>query len=166
MSVLGAMLVLAACSSGVPSARHNMVNSNGLTHSVDEIRTNHPYELLGNENSKLLAKVFDEWVGTRYRFGGESKRGIDCSAFTRVTFEEAFGITLPRSTAKQRYVGRKISKNELKTGDLVFFRHNNHVGIYLGNRQFMHSSSGNGVMISSLDEAYWVKSYTQSRRIM
>ena len=60
------------------------------------------------------------------------KRGIDCSAFMQTTFSEAFGIELPRSTAEQRYLGKQISKSELKKGDLVFFRKNNHVGVYIG----------------------------------
>ena len=57
---------------------------------------------------------------------------------------------MPRSTAEQRHLGRKINKSELKKGDLVFFRKNNHVGVYIGNNQFMHASTGQGVTISSL----------------
>ena len=98
--------------------------------------------------------------------GGTTRRGIDCSAFMQTTFSEVFGIELPRSTAEQRHLGRKINKSELKKGDLVFFRKNNHVGVYIGNNQFMHASTGQGVTISSLDEKYWARTYTQSRRIM
>lgn len=173
MLILGTILVLTACSS-TQSVGYtaNSKDEAKLDHLISQIRTNHPHGMRSmsyastGKNSKQLSRVFSEWVGTRYRLGGESKRGIDCSAFTQTAFEEAFGVSLPRSTAEQRYVGRKIAKNELKSGDLVFFRHNNHVGVYLGNGRFMHSSSSHGVMISSLDEAYWSRSYTQSRRVM
>ena len=84
----------------------------------------------------------------------------------QTAFWSAYGIELPRSTAEQRYLGRKIGKHELRKGDLVFFRRNSHVGVYLGNNQFMHASTSQGVTISSLDEDYWAKTYTQSRRIM
>lgn len=128
-----------------------------------KLRTNRPSGLFGD---KALSSVYKEWAGTRYRMGGTSKQGIDCSAFMQTTFSSAYGIELPRSTAEQRHLGRQINKSELKKGDLVFFRKNNHVGIYIGNNQFMHASSSQGVTISSLDEDYWARTYTQSRRIM
>lgn len=128
-----------------------------------KLRTNRPAGLFGD---KALSGVYSEWAGTRYRMGGTSKQGIDCSAFMQTTFSAAYGIELPRSTAEQRHLGRQINKSELKKGDLVFFRKNNHVGIYIGNNQFMHASTSQGVTISSLDEDYWARTYTQSRRIM
>ena len=75
-------------------------------------------------------------------------------------------MELPRSTSEQRYLGHQIQKHELRKGDLVFFRGNNHVGVYIGNNQFMHASTSQGVTISSLDEDYWSRTYTQSRRVM
>ena len=84
----------------------------------------------------------------------------------QTTFLDAFGVTLPRSTSEQRYVGKAIQKKELKVGDLVFFRRNNHVGVYVGNDQFMHSSTSRGVIIESLSDNYWARTYTQSRRVL
>ena len=81
-------------------------------------------------------------------------------AFMQTAFLDAYGMELPRSTSEQRYLGRQIQKNELRKGDLVFFRRNNHVGVYIGNNQFMHASSSQG--ISSLDEDYWARTYTNS----
>lgn len=75
-------------------------------------------------------------------------------------------MSMPRSTAEQRYVGTKISKSELEFGDLVFFRKNNHVGIYIGNNQFIHASTSKGVTTNSLSEDYWMRTYTQSRRVI
>ncbi|EIJ74453.1 NlpC/P60 family protein [Haemophilus haemolyticus] len=176
--IIGLATLATACSNGPRTANHQVIsesddaqltglisnlekgNRSGIFHKV---RTNRSSALMGD---KALAGVYNEWVGTRYRMGGTTKRGIDCSAFMQTTFSEAFGIELPRSTAEQRYLGKQISKSELKKGDLVFFRKNNHVGVYIGNNQFMHASTGQGVMISSLDEEYWARTYTQSRRIM
>ncbi|PJG84002.1 NlpC/P60 family protein [Caviibacterium pharyngocola] len=136
-----------------------------LTSFIGTLKTNKPqeYSLIMD---KRLSEIYREWSGTRYRLGGLSKLGIDCSGFTQTAFAKAFGIELPRSTSEQQYLGRKIGKADLKSGDLVFFRSNRHVGIYIGNNQFMHASTKNGVTISSLDESYWSRTYTQSRRIL
>ena len=176
--IIGLATLATACSNGPRTANHQVIsesddaqltglisnlekgNRSGIFHKV---RTNRSSALMGD---KALAGVYDEWVGTAYRMGGTTKRGIDCYAFMQTTFSEAFGIELPRSTAEQRYLGKQISKSELKKGDLVFFRKNNHVGVYIGNNQFMHASTSQGVTISSLDEDYWARVYTQSRRIM
>lgn len=120
-------------------------------------------------NSSLdqrVLNVYRGWAGTRYRLGGDSKLGIDCSAFVRETAQRALGIYLPRSTAQQKSVGKAIPKSSLKAGDLVFFRKNHHVGIYVGNGKFVHASSSKGVTTSSLNEYYWYKHYSQSRRII
>lgn len=175
--VIMSLAVLAtACSSGSKLGHNGTISDSDdaqLTGFIDSLekgqnrhhkmRTNRPVGLLGD---KALAGVYNEWVGTRYQMGGTTKRGIDCSAFTQTAFWKAYGIELPRSTAEQRYLGRQINKNELKKGDLVFFRRNSHVGVYIGNNQFMHASTSQGVTISSLDEDYWARTYTQSRRIM
>lgn len=128
-----------------------------------KVRTNRSSALMGD---KTFAGVYSEWVGTRYRMGGTTKQGIDCSAFMQTAFSSVYGVELPRSTAEQRYLGQQINKSELQKGDLVFFRRNNHVGVYIGNNQFMHASTSQGVTISSLDEDYWARTYTQSRRIL
>ncbi|WP_150538934.1 C40 family peptidase [Actinobacillus vicugnae] len=123
-------------------------------------------EYAANSATQRVNKIYRKWVGTRYRLGGEGHNGIDCSAFVQKTMLGAFNIDLPRSTAEQRYSGRAISKSELRPGDLVFFRRNNHVGVYIGNGKFVHASSSQGVTTSSLSERYWAKTYTQSRRVM
>mgnify|MGYP002739503453 FL=1 len=92
--------------------------------------------------------------------------GIDCSAFVQKTMSGAFNVHLPRSTAEQRYSGHSISKSDLQPGDLVFFRKNNHVGVYIGGGKFVHASTSQGVTTSSLSESYWSRTYTQSRRVL
>lgn len=146
-----------------------------LTQLISSLKTNQPSnayttevgtQILTGAKSTQLNKIYRQWAGTRYRLGGTDRHGIDCSAFMQEIFDKAYGISLPRSTAEQKQIGQKISKNELKQGDLVFFRKNNHVGIYLGNGKFMHASTSQGVTISSMDEQYWARNYTQSRRVL
>jgi lipoprotein Spr len=118
--------------------------------------------------SKILEQYAD-WKGVRYRLGGSTKRGIDCSAFVQTTFREQFGLDLPRSTSEQQDIGKGIQRTKLRPGDLVLFRAGStgrHVGIYLGNDQFVHASTSNGVMISNLNEDYWNKRYREARRVL
>lgn len=111
-----------------------------------------------------------EWKGTPYRIGGRTKSGVDCSGFVQVTFKDLFGISLPRSTTEQAKVGRKISKRELRTGDLVFFKtgegpNGNHVGVYVKSGQFLHASTKAGVIYSDMNSPYWSKTFWQARRL-
>lgn len=109
-----------------------------------------------------LYAQYEEWRSVRYRNGGLSKSGIDCSGFVYITFRDRFGIALPRNTDEQSTLGRKIGEGELRAGDLVFFRTGQnirHVGIFLEDRKFLHASTLKGVMISSLDDVYWSKEY-------
>lgn len=111
---------------------------------------------------------YDRWKGTPHVLGGNSRRGMDCSAFVRRVFTDAFDIRLPRTTESQVTRGRRISRDDLQPGDLVFFRpaKTRHVGIYLNDGKFAHASSSEGVTISSLDLEYWRDAYWMSRRIL
>lgn len=122
-------------------------------------------------NLDVKSKLMDQyasWKGVRYRLGGDSRKGIDCSAFVQRTFREQFGMELPRSTYEQQETGTQVQRGKLRPGDLVLFRAGStgrHVGIYIGNNQFVHASTRAGVMISSMDDAYWTKRYQEGRRI-
>jgi cell wall-associated NlpC family hydrolase len=116
----------------------------------------------------LLAQ-FQEWRGTPYLLGGNSKAGIDCSAFVQQTLADRFNIDVPRTTIDQVETGIEIHRSKPQIGDLLFFRtgySTRHVGIYIGNRQFMHASTKAGVTVNSLDEAYWTKTFWTIRRVM
>jgi cell wall-associated NlpC family hydrolase len=119
--------------------------------------------------NKLLLDAVDQWYGVRYRIGGTDKSGIDCSAFALAVYAAAYGITLPRVSREQYRNSRKISATELKEGDLVFFntrgRGVSHVGIYLGNNHFAHSSVSKGVTVSSLFEPYYLQRFVGAGRI-
>jgi lipoprotein Spr len=114
-----------------------------------------------------LFKVIDEWLGTRYRLGGSNKDGIDCSAFMQVLFSALYGVNLPRTAKEQYHLSHRISRTELKEGDLVFFntkRGVSHVGMYLQNNKFVHASSS-GVTISDLYDEYWMRKFIGVGRI-
>ncbi|MFC0309844.1 NlpC/P60 family protein [Gallibacterium trehalosifermentans] len=151
-------LFLTACSN--LSHTQQTTSSN---HDVSTLKTNATERKIIN---KKLNNFYQEWAGVRYKLGGTGKNGIDCSAFVQTAFAEKFHIKLPRSTSGQKSSGHQIKKSQLKQGDLVFFRKNRHVGIYLGNDLFIHSSTSQGVTISSLNENYWIRTYTQSRRVL
>lgn len=118
------------------------------------------------KNISLLAFI-DDWFGTRYRFGGTSKRGVDCSALTSALLLAVYGFNMPRTAREQYRATEHIGRDELKEGDLVFFNTRggvSHVGIYLGNDHFLQASS-HGVTISSLDEHYYKKRFICGGRV-
>jgi len=132
-------------------------------------------EPLGKWNSpyerSLFVKVVKSFLGAPYRFGGDSLRGLDCSAFVRRIYQ-IFDIHLPRTAIEQAQVGVKVDRSELQEGDLVFFntrRPFGHVGIYIGNNQFIHASSSRGerqVRIDRLDAPYYSKRFVKAVRLM
>jgi lipoprotein Spr len=115
-----------------------------------------------------LFEFIDEWYGTRYRYGGTTKKGIDCSSLTAHLMSQVYSMTIPR-TAKEQYAAcTKIADEELAEGDLVFFNTRggvSHVGLYLGEGCFVHASSSAGVTISHLDETYFKNRYIGAGRI-
>lgn len=125
-------------------------------------------ELTSLPDSKLLAAI-DPWMGVRYRNGGTSSQGIDCSAFTASVLSTYAGIRLPRTCREQYQQYPSVNKDEIQIGDLLFFRTRgrsvSHVGIYLGNNKFVHASSSNGVMVSSKSEPYFSSRFVGARRV-
>ena len=120
-------------------------------------------------NKTKLESQFRHFKGTKYKYGGTDKRGFDCSGFTKTVYNNAFKVTLPRTTKEMSKLGKKVSKKKLKPGDLVFFRPSRryrHVGIYIGENTFIHSSTSKGVVKSKLDDLYWKKKYRYAKRIL
>lgn len=117
----------------------------------------------------ILIDFYKNWAGVKYKLGGDSRSGIDCSAFIQKAYEHNFDIVLPRTTNSQADLGMQINKSQLEIGDLVFFKtssNSNHVGIYLDNGNFMHASTSVGVTISHLDNVYFNKYYWKAQRII
>ncbi len=113
----------------------------------------------------LLYRQYQQWNGTPYRFGGNSHSGLDCSSFVQLTYQNLFGIPMPRTTSQQILQGHPIKRSELKSGDLVFFRKGSHVGIYLEEDKFLHVSTKVGVTISSMHNSYWSRYFWQAIRV-
>jgi len=119
-------------------------------------------------NMKLFNFVYD-WIGTPYRFGGNSKKGVDCSAFTKQLYDQVFNLDIKRNSRDIFSMVSPISKDDLKEGDLVFFkihsRSISHIGIYLGDGRFAHASL-RGVAISNLDDAYYSRYFYKGGRVL
>ncbi|RPD46334.1 hypothetical protein DNI29_15145 [Hymenobacter sediminis] len=121
------------------------------------------------EDKSLLETVVS-WLGTPYRYGSNSKSGTDCSGFVTRVFKEAYGITLQRSSRSMFSSVKHVQKDEMQTGDLVFFRRGPgqpiyHVGIYLKDGKFVHSATNGGVMVSSLNQAYYSRNFYAAGRV-
>jgi cell wall-associated NlpC family hydrolase len=129
--------------------------------------------LQGGKPATTGQKIVDtakQYLGVPYVWGGSTPSGFDCSGLTQYVFR-AHGINLPRTTKEQWTVGKSISKSQLEIGDLVFFANTytsgiSHVGIYVGDNQFIHASSSKGVIISSLSNTYWAAHYYGCRSIL
>lgn len=132
-----------------------------------------PYEMPQLADS--LLDLGRSLIGTRYRYGGTSvQSGFDCSGFVGYLFREELGMQLPRSTRDLiKLDAPKVARSELEPGDLILFNDRgrgrvSHAGIYIGDDQFIHSSSrrSGGVRIDSLDDSYWNRSYLQAKRVL
>ena len=139
-----------------------------LAGAVDELT-----EINAAVNRPELMREIINLLGIRYRYGGtDATRGLDCSAFTGTIYSRALGIRLPRSSNQQYREGKTIKRDELKIGDLVFFKTRrrrapvSHVGIYIGQSLFAHASTKYGVVISSLEHPYYNRTYVGARRLL
>lgn len=147
-------------------------NAKSIVEKAKPIQIKYAIELntyLENITNVGLYNAIEDWMGTRYCYGGNSKNCIDCSAFTGVIYKAAYKVDLPRTSSDQYNLCTKIDRSELKEGDLIFFatkgRSVSHVGIYLHNNKFVHSSTSSGVIITDLDDSYWGKKYLGCGRI-
>jgi len=139
----------------------------GQTLNIPEHGTSvsQPVSRGGFRNVVSMAQNF---LGIPYVSAGSSPRGFDCSGFTQYVYSLA-GVRLPRVAASQFSIGTSISRNALSSGDLVFFSRGagiSHVGIYIGNGNFIHASSSRGVAFDSLNSSYWMNKYVGARRIL
>ncbi|MCC6181620.1 MAG: C40 family peptidase [Bacteroidia bacterium] len=119
--------------------------------------------------NEALYQFIDDWMGVPYKYAGKDKRGIDCSALTSTLYQQVYQKKISDNTKSLVEETKKITKQELKEGDLVFFITNgksiSHVGVYLHNNKFVHASSKKGVMISDLNEPYFIKTFSRAASV-
>lgn len=132
--------------------------------------TNNTTTNLGiNFKNKKLEQVVASWYGTPYKYGGCDKNGVDCSCFVGNVYKSVYGKTLKRTANDIYGQCTPISKSKLQEGDLVFFTNSNgkisHVGIYICDETFVHSSTSHGVSFSKLTDSYWSKHFYKGGRV-
>ncbi|TXD83490.1 NlpC/P60 family protein [Subsaximicrobium wynnwilliamsii] len=173
MRLFAFILLLCFCLSSCKSKSNVVTKKHRSTKTVANNRTSPSADTPKNiANIIDYAKTFE---GTRYKYGGTTKRGMDCSGLIYTTFQKE-NIYMPRTTDGLSKEGDWVDVNDVKEGDLLFFatsknsRSVNHVGIVTATRpgfvEFIHSSSSRGVMRSTLSERYWYLAYVQARRVL
>jgi lipoprotein Spr len=155
------LLTLSCSSVRQPSVQLNLKRT-------EKIQLQKKYEnVLGyrpNKKQLALIKEIDVWMGVPYKYGGISKKGVDCSGFTFQLYQSVYDLKIPRSTTELHKETKKIKPRKAQFSDLVFFQISKknsatHVGIYLGNNKFAHASSSRGVVIDDLKKEYYQKHF-------
>lgn len=168
-NVLVAMLLFVGTSASISAQP-----AKKTTEDPDNLAKEYFSQIMGvassaTSNVKLYQFVYD-WIGTPYRLGGDTKRGIDCSGFAFELYEKVFNTVIGNNSRNIFSMVNPVGKEELQEGDLVFFKIRSkaisHVGVYLGNNKFAHASSSRGVMISNLNESYWQRYYYKGGRLI
>lgn len=162
LSMLVVVLTFASC-----STTKTIRGSEGKKSSIGKVEKS---EKLSKTDDKLI-KEAKSWLGTMYKYGGHSKEGTDCSGFVMQVFLKVYDIKLPRSSKAQHAYCTEIKQSKMQVGDLVFFATGkskttvSHVGIYIGNGEFIHASSSKGVVISKLEQNYYQRTFISAGRV-
>ncbi len=158
---IAAVLSLSSCHTSAPRLDYKALAKASVRLGMDiDLQDNH----------KLYINAA-EWIGTPYRSGRSDKRGTDCSGLTMQLYRKVYHVRLPRSTSEQMATCNKVSRSNLREGDLVFFSSRRsrkkvaHVGIYLKNGKFIHASTSRGVIVSNLREDYYTRYWLRGGRI-
>jgi cell wall-associated NlpC family hydrolase len=162
------ILLLLFCFSSCKSSKRISDNSKKIEKSSGE-------NISTNKVANNIIKYAEAYYGVRYKYGGTSSKGMDCSGLIYVAFKSEH-IVLPRIARDMAKKGVRIKLNEVKKGDLLFFKTNkkgkgiNHVGLVValkrGIIEFIHSTTSKGVIASSLAEQYWQSAFIEARRIL
>ena len=123
----------------------------------------------GEGENKDLYETVNSWLGVPYLYGGTTREGIDCSAFVGAVYKSVYSVTLHRTANDMLRDVQLITRAQLREGDLLFFTNSkgkvSHVGIYLKDGLFAHSSTSNGVSVSRIDSGYWEKHFYKGGRV-
>ena len=183
-TIWAALLILvASAATAAPDAAPEMIGA--FLSETNQAQVNAKSEdKLGHfmQENQLLGRLSDRasglvntsmgFLGMPYRLGGNGEQdgGVDCSGFVRAVYQRTLGKVLPRRAAEQAQATQSIDKEELQPGDLVFFntmhRAFSHVGIYIGNNQFIHSPrTGSTVRVEDMSKSYWQTRFNGARRV-
>lgn len=161
LALCGLIISLSSCHTSAPRLDYKALAKASVRLGVDINMTDNHYLYINAA----------EWIGTPYRAGGDTKRGTDCSGLVSQLYRKVYRTRLSRSTDGQLKESNKISRRNLREGDLVFFTGRNsrkkvgHVGIYLKNGKFIHASTSRGVIVSDLKEKYYTQHWLCGGRV-
>ncbi|MEP4546650.1 MAG: C40 family peptidase [Saccharospirillum sp.] len=169
MLITTASLLLAGCA-GYQSYEAGTVSQQPAATGTHASRPGNTTDPTGQSAvTSQLQRVYQRYQGTPYRYGGTTPAGFDCSGFIVTAYREGLNRTVPRTTDMMLSEGQFVRRDQLREGDIVFFRiggKEQHAGIYLGDNRFIHSATSVGVTESSLGNAYWQQRYSQARRFL
>ncbi|MDE6574298.1 MAG: C40 family peptidase [Muribaculaceae bacterium] len=160
-------IALALLAGACTSKRHV---SRGRYEPLEKIETPPARVIPGKTRQRILSEA-KKWLGTPYRYGGESRKGTDCSGMVMCVYRDAASIKLPRDSRSQQQFCKPLKRSGLAPGDLVFFATKvggskvGHVGIYISDGDFIHASSSRGVIISNLEQDYYKRHYHSAGRV-
>ena len=166
IAVIAFSLLTASCGSSRKATNQSYPAIDTPNISTDTIITIYP---ASNAVASLIQEA-QSWIGTKYRYGGNDRNGVDCSGFVLQVFNHALGIKLPRTSTLQHQFCDSISRSMLQPGDLLFFtvrggRKVGHVGIYIGDDKMIHASTSRGVIISSISQRYYTDNFYGAGRV-
>lgn len=169
LAVITALCMLQACSTSKKSTSRKP----GYTQEI-VFRPQQPTATETHDKGQMdrLISEAHKWIGTKYRYGGQSKSGTDCSGMVMALYMDVYGIKLPRSSREQQKFCQSVNKRNLRKGDLLFFsssknsRSVSHVGLYIGHDRMIHASSSRGVIISDITDKYYTSTYHSSGRVV
>ncbi len=161
------LLLLGSCKSSRNSVKIKPVDSETAIQPTPHRLTDSSVD---TDMGQRLVSEARKWLGVPYRYGGNSRKGVDCSGMVVAVYRDVASLKLPRSSADQHRYCHDISRKNLEAGDLVFFKGSSkgkvsHVGIYIGDNKMIHASSSRGVIVSDLGEKYYTQHYHASGRV-
>jgi murein DD-endopeptidase / murein LD-carboxypeptidase len=160
LTIVVLICLLISVASSCKSRAYKRQNKSADRSYYEQMSEKLGYPLTGQETPMFLRGV-ESWLGVPYKFGGCDRNGTDCSCFVRTLYREMYKIDLPRKSEDMQKQSKPVKPEDVREGDLVFFKINNektsHVGVYISNNRFIHASTSKGVMINSLEENYYKK---------
>jgi cell wall-associated NlpC family hydrolase len=162
--------VLLACGCLTPAVRYSSASGNIKPKKNRTVPANYDYRTHYQVPPQRLQKIAESYLGVPYRYGGDSRRGMDCSGYVTRVYRELNRARLPRTSRQLYKLGTRVTRANARAGDLVFFRSGmfnrvNHVGVYIRDGKFIHASSSRGVIYSSLDSQWYKAHFAGIRRL-